>query len=53
MILTANDLKVVLATWTITGEDRPTRETNAERFEIVRKAIIDYGWAEILKWHRD
>ena len=53
MIREVDNLRVVVATWWINGEDKPTQHANAERFEIVRSCIIGYGYAEILKWWDD
>lgn len=53
MIREVNNLRVVLATWWLHGEDKSTQRENQESFEIVRSCIIKYGWCEVLKWNDD
>lgn len=53
MIMDVTNLKITVSTWWIIGEDSPTQLKNAERYEIVRACIIEYGWAEVLKWNND
>ena len=53
MIRSVDGLKITLATWWLNGEDKGTREKNAERFEIVRSTIIKYAYTDALKWFDD
>jgi hypothetical protein len=53
MIRSVTQSKIVICHFFIDDEDSELVGDNIETLEIVRSCIIEYGWAEILKWNND
>lgn len=53
MVREVDNLRIIIATWWLNGEDQPTQVANQERFEIVRSCIIAYAYTDVLKWWAD